>query len=311
MTPPRVLTTAAQFRAALTEAVHALPAREDARPPVVGLVPTMGALHQGHAALLEAAQETADIVIASVFVNPLQFDDPDDYRLYPRDFDGDLALLTAHGAQLIFAPSTEEMYPGHPEGPLVTVTAGELGRRYEGAHRPGHFDGVATVVTKLFSIMAPPAPATLQAWFGQKDAEQVAVIARMVEDLSLPVRVRTVPVVRDEHGLAMSSRNRRLSDDDHTTALTLFRTLDELRRRAGAGEPLDVEGLTAEIRARGEIELDYLVVADPRTLLPADLSEDGVLTTAALALIAARIGPVRLIDNMELEPLTCNEEQSP
>ncbi|MDO5492417.1 MAG: pantoate--beta-alanine ligase [Nesterenkonia sp.] len=311
MTPPRVLTTAAQFRTALTETVLALPAREDGRPPVVGLVPTMGALHEGHAALLDAAHATADVVIASLFVNPLQFDDPEDHRLYPRDMDGDLALLAAHGAQLVFAPSTEEMYPGHPDGPLVTVTAGDLGRRYEGAHRPGHFDGVATVVTKLFSIMAPPAPAALEAWFGRKDAEQVAVIARMVEDLSLPVRVRTVPVVRDEHGLAMSSRNRRLSDDDHASALSLSRTLTELRGRAAAGEPLDVDGLSAALHARDDVDLDYLVVADPRTLRPADLTDEGTLTGPALGLIAARVGGVRLIDNMDLEPLTRNEEHLP
>ncbi|GFZ91795.1 pantoate--beta-alanine ligase [Nesterenkonia alkaliphila] len=326
---PRVLTTVRAFRAALRQRVDQLPAQQ----PLVSLVPTMGALHSGHAALLKAARASGDLLAASVFVNPLQFNDAEDYRHYPRQLEQDLELLAEHEVDLVFAPALEEMYPDYPQGPLVRVATGALGRRWEGKSRPGHFDGVATVVTKLFTIMAPPAPARLEAWFGAKDAEQVAVIRRMVADLHLPVGIRTVPTVRDENGLALSSRNQRLGPEDYDAALHLNRALSALAARAESGRALDVPGLRAELAQAKGLELDYLVVADPLSLEElrpgrGALGEDGVLrdprggnaasfsseagesggilaavrseAPAALALIAARVGPVRLIDNMEL-----------
>lgn len=321
----RVLTTAREFRQALAESLAKLPAPADrSETPLVSLVPTMGALHSGHAALLDSARASGDILVASIFVNPLQFDDDADYEHYPRSLEQDAELMAAHGVDLIFAPDLEEMYPGYPEGPLVRVTTGQLGRKWEGGFRPGHFDGVATVVTKLFTIMSPPAPARFEAWFGEKDAEQLAVIRRMVGDLNLPVGIRAVPIVRDEKGLALSSRNQRLSAQNYEDALHLSRALFTLADRAQGGEPLDVQGLREQLKATPGVELDYLVVVDPLTLQELT-TEDPVLTSSgalqcadgdgapqgmldavrrdapeALALIAARVGPVRLIDNMEL-----------
>lgn len=267
----------------------------------------MGALHSGHGALLQAAREHSDLVLASLFVNPLQFDDDADYQHYPRQLQQDLDFLTDNGVDLVFAPDLNEMYPDYPTGPLITVDTGELGRRWEGASRPGHFNGVATVVAKLFTILTPPAPARLEAWFGQKDAEQLAVISRLTADLNLAVGIRSLPVVRDECGLALSSRNQRLSTEDYGSALALSRTLFTLEERAAAGEPLDIGGLRAQLEAAEGVELDYLVVVDPTTLLEVQpgsglISEDGVLRAEALALTAARVGPVRLIDNAPLRP---------
>lgn len=305
MTEPQVLTTVPGFRAALAEL---LAMRRDAGvvAPTVGLVPTMGALHPGHAALADAARGHSDIVVASIFVNPLQFDDAEDYRHYPRDLDADIDILASHGVDLVFAPDLEEMYPGHPDGPLVRVSAGELGRRWEGASRPGHFDGVVTVVTKLFHIMAPPicadVSASFEAWFGEKDAEQLAIIRRMVTDLNHEVTIRSVPIVRDDDGLALSSRNRRLSAQDREHALQLSAALIALARRAEAGERLDLEVVVAGLQAAEGVGLDYLVVVEPATLRPVELPADGVLVDEALALVAARVGPVRLIDTMTLRP---------
>lgn len=299
----QVLTAAAAARAELARAAAA----SSAEAPVCGLVPTMGALHSGHGALLQAARKHSDLVLASVFVNPLQFDDDADYQHYPRQLQQDLDFLTDNGADLVFAPDLTEMYPDYPSGPLITVDTGELGRRWEGASRPGHFNGVATVVAKLFTILTPPAPARLEAWFGQKDAEQLAVISRLTADLNLAVGIRSLPVVRDECGLALSSRNQRLSTEDYGSALALSRTLFTLEERAAAGEPLDIGGLRAQLKAAEGVELDYLVVVDPTTLLEVQpgsglISEDGVLRAEALALTAARVGPVRLIDNAPLRP---------
>ncbi|GAA1141970.1 pantoate--beta-alanine ligase [Nesterenkonia lutea] len=324
MTQPIVLTTAAAFRAALADAVadhlrthgaHRTHGPSGDRAPVIGLVPTMGALHPGHAALIDAARRHSDIVVASIFVNPLQFDDDADYLHYPRTPERDVALLAEHGADLIFAPEIEEMYPGYPESPRVSVSAGELGRRWEGAARPGHFDGVVTVVAKLLNIMAAPAPAALHAWFGAKDAEQVAIITRMVADLNLPVTIRTVPIVRDANGLALSSRNRRLQEQDYAAALALPAALSDLVEEAASGRPLSLADQVAELTSAEGLELDYLVVLDPASLqeiAPGGPLQDeqGVLRGEALALIAARVGPVRLIDNAVLRPASTAEMSS-
>ncbi|WP_208009836.1 pantoate--beta-alanine ligase [Nesterenkonia sphaerica] len=290
-----VFDTVTGIRAAVLQAVE----HTAAAHPVVGIVPTMGALHPGHASLLQAARESSDVVIASVFVNPLQFDDPTDYQLYPRQLETDMQMLTEHGVDCVFAPDLQEMYPGYPAAPLIRVSTGELGRRWEGASRPGHFDGVATVVTKLFTILAPPAAVACEAWFGQKDAEQLAVIRRLVEDLNLPVRIRSLPNVRDENGVALSSRNLRLSAADYDAACALSRALFTLAARAQAHQPLDLSQLRAQLQAAQRLDLDYLVVVDPDTMQE---TADDPLRQPALALIAARVGPVRLIDTMELCP---------
>lgn len=278
--------------------------------PTIGFVPTMGALHSGHQELFHAAAQHSDLVVASVFVNPLQFDDQQDYLHYPRQLEQDLEVLRDSGVDLVFAPTLEQMYPGYPQGPLVRVTAGDLGQRWEGAARPGHFDGVATVVSKLFTIIGGAIQAgggRCQAWFGEKDAEQVAVIRRMVEDLNHPVSVQEVGIVRDASGLALSSRNQRLADEDLPAARALSAALFTLRDQADRRAPLSVDAVTARLAATPGVELDYLVVVDPVTLqrITADsglIDGNGVLTGPARALVAARVGPVRLIDTMALGP---------
>lgn len=296
---PKVVRTVIEFRAALAEVV-AETVSAGVPAPVVGLVPTMGALHAGHGVLVDAARAASDVVIASVFVNPLQFEDAEDFRNYPRTLTSDVEILGSHGVDLVFAPDIEQMYPGHPDAPLVRVSAGELGRRWEGASRPRHFDGVVTVVTKLFNIMTPPAPARFEAWFGEKDAEQLAIIGRLVADLDVDVTLRSVPIVRDDDGLALSSRNRRLSPQQRRDAAQLSQTLFALAHRAEAGEPLEVEPAVADLASAQGVELDYLVVVDPTTLRPLQLPADGILRGAGMALVAARVGPVRLIDTMAL-----------
>jgi pantoate--beta-alanine ligase len=275
------------------EAVRASSDAARARREAVGLVPTMGALHEGHASLFRRAREERDHVVASIFVNPLQFGDPGDLAAYPRDEERDLALAEQLGADVVFAPSAEEMYPrGAPE---VTVDPGPLGERLEGAARPGHLRGVATVVAKLFHAMGPGA-----AYFGEKDAQQLAVIRRMVRDLSFPVEVVACPTVREPGGLALSSRNARLSDEQRDAAGVLFFALTEAAERARSGER-DAARLVAvmarEIGATSQARLDYAVVVDDETFEEVR-SLEGV--GRARALVAARFGDVRLIDNLVL-----------
>ena len=259
----------------------------------VGLVPTMGALHDGHGRLIARAMEENTSVVASVFVNPLQFTDLgdcDDFRNYPRDLQADLARLERLGVDVVFAPSEEEMYPGGV--PQVWVRAGEMGERLEGAARPGHFDGVTTVVAKLFQLVRPD-----RAYFGEKDAQQLAIIQRMVADLNFPVTVRPVPIIRAGDGLAESSRNRHLTPQAREQALVLPRTLAQLREDAAAGRPLDLEAARARLRTAPGVELDHLEVVDPATLLPVDEVGEG-----ALAVAAVHVGGTRLIDNARLLP---------
>ena len=279
-----------------------------------GLVPTMGALHEGHARLARTAVEQNDVVVASIFVNPLQFGDAVDLDRYPRTLDNDLALLEAEGVDLAFAPSVEEVYPGGE--PLVRVTAGPLGSKWEGASRPGHFDGALTVVAKLLHYGIPGAglppsgafatsgggglPA-FRAYFGQKDAQQLALVRRMVDDLNFPVEIVGVPTVRSADGLALSSRNRFLSDGQRDAALVLSRALRLLEDRANAHEPLDLESAQALVASQPLVEPDYFEVVDPRTLEPlAENCRETPFRGEALAIIAAKVGPVRLIDNVPL-----------
>lgn len=279
-----------------------------------GLVPTMGALHEGHARLARTAVEQNDVVVASIFVNPLQFGDAVDLDRYPRTLEADVALLQDQGVDLVFAPSVEEVYPGGE--PLVRVTAGSLGEKWEGASRPGHFDGALTVVAKLLHYGVPgaglpPAGAFVtgggaglpayRAYFGQKDAQQLALVRRMVSDLNFPVEIVAVPTVRSAEGLALSSRNRFLSDEERDAALVLSRALRLLEERATAREPLDLDSAQALVASQPLVALDYFDVVDPRTLEPlAENCRNVPFRGEGLALIAAKVGPVRLIDNAPL-----------
>ncbi|MFI7484001.1 pantoate--beta-alanine ligase [Kocuria sp. M1R5S2] len=253
----------------------------------LGLVPTMGALHEGHGHLVRLARQENAVVAVSVFVNPLQFGPDEDYERYPRALDADVELLTRHGADLVLAPALEQMYPDGE--PLVRVTAGRLGAVLDGASRPGHFDGALTVVNKLLNIARPPVPARFRAYFGEKDAQQLLLVRRMVADFDLPVEIRPVPIVRDDDGLALSSRNRYLDPAQRRSALVLSRALREL----AAGQ-VGLEAARARIDAEDGVRLDYLVVVDPRTLEPAEPAP------GALALVAAHVGSTRLIDNLAL-----------
>ena len=300
---PQITTTKAQFRAALTARV-AQAVQDGMEAPTVGLVPTMGALHGGHAALARQARAENDIVVASIFVNPLQFGDSADLEHYPRTLEADADLLGAEGCDLVFAPSVEEMYPGYPDAPIIRVSSGRMGTVLEGASRPGHFDGVCTVVVKLWSLALPvgaSAPARLRSYFGQKDAQQLAILRRTAQDLDLPVEIRPVALVRSPEGLALSSRNTRLDPAGLEAALALSRALQSLRDAALAGRPLDLDTARGIIEAEPLAALDYLEVVDHHTLEP--LTADQVaapLEREALALVAATVQPVRLIDTMIL-----------
>jgi pantoate--beta-alanine ligase len=257
----------------------------------VGFVPTMGAFHDGHVSLMRRARDERDHVVVSIFVNPLQFGPEEDLSRYPRDEDRDLSIAGQLGVDVVFAPSVEEMYPtGQPE---VTVDPGPLGERLEGAARPGHFRGVATVVAKLFDVVGPGT-----AYFGEKDAQQLAVIRRMVRDLSLPIEVEGCPIVRERDGLATSSRNDYLSPEQREAAGCLFLALSEAAQMARGGErdaATMVAAMAREIGATPEARVDYAAVVDDETF-------EEVSTTAApaRALVAARFGETRLIDNLLL-----------
>ncbi|MEO7349951.1 MAG: pantoate--beta-alanine ligase [Terrimesophilobacter sp.] len=254
----------------------------------VAFVPTMGALHEGHLALVTRAAGGAETVVVSIFVNPLQFGEPEDLDRYPRTLDGDLAQLPDD--VLVFAPSAEELYPGGESE--TRVTAGEAGNRFEGASRPGHFDGMLTVVAKLLNIVTPNVVV-----FGQKDAQQVFLVRRMVRDLNVPVIVDVVETVREPSGLALSSRNRFLSPEEHTAALALSRALATVGERgAPAGGPQGARALQAAREVMAEvpgIDLDYLEIVDPQTFEP--IAHD--FRGSATAIVAARVGDTRLIDN--------------
>jgi len=267
-----------------------LVARRRAAGARVALVPTMGALHDGHFALVRRARELADLVVVSIFVNPLQFGAGEDLDRYPRTFDADLAALDALGVDAVFAPAVDEMYPSGRGG--TTVQAGPVGSQYEGASRPGHFDGVLTVVAKLFNIAQPDV-----ALFGQKDAQQVFLVTRMVAELDMPLRVEVVPTVREHDGLALSSRNRYLDDTQRQAALVLAESLRAADAAASDGpSELLAEGVAAFGDHDG-VNLDYLVVVDPDTFLPVGEDYRG----RALVLVAAIVGSTRLIDNAFVE----------
>ncbi len=258
----------------------------------VALVPTMGALHEGHRSLMVRARAECDVVAVSIFVNPLQFGDPDDMERYPRTLEHDLAVCAEVGVDVVFVPSAPEMYPSWPEPPATTVSVRGISERWEGAARPGHFDGVATVVAALFAIAG-----RCRAYFGLKDFQQLAVVRAMATELGFPVEIVGCPTVREPDGLALSSRNVRLSPGERRAASVLSRALAAARDAVAAGERSG-DALAATMRAvvatEPAVRLDYAVAVDTGTLEEVRTLMD---PAAARLLIAAQVGPVRLIDN--------------
>ena len=256
----------------------------------VVLVPTMGALHDGHRALVRRAVALGDIVVVSIFVNPLQFGANEDLDTYPRTLDADVAVLAEEGAAFVFAPHAQEMYP---DGASSTrVTAGAVGGLYEGAARPGHFDGMLTVVTKLLHIVEPDVVV-----FGQKDAQQAFLVQRMIADLNLRTTIDVVPTVREDSGLALSSRNHNLDDSARAAAGSLSVGLTRAAAAAPGGVPAAIVAAHAVIGAQPLVKLDYLVVVHPQTFLPVGDDYHG----PARMLVAAVVGNTRLIDNISLD----------
>jgi pantoate--beta-alanine ligase len=252
----------------------------------VAVVMTMGALHEGHAYLIRTARETADAVVVTIFLNPLQFGAGEDLDRYPKTFDADLAICTRERVDLVFAPTPDVIYPGGDPG--VRVSAGGLGDRLEGEQRPGHFDGVLTVVAKLLHLTAADL-----ACFGEKDAQQLALIARMARDLDFPVEIVSVPTVREEGGLALSSRNTYLRDSDQRAARSLNRALRAGAAAAGGGPAATLAAAGAVLADEPTVSVDYLALVDDDTWETA-----GTGTTKARLLVAARVGTTRLIDNV-------------
>ena len=258
----------------------------------VALVPTMGALHEGHVALMRKARETGALVVVSVYVNPTQFGPHEDFKQYPRDLEADARLCEHEGADVVLAPSDDEMYPGGlPSGMFVEET--EIARRLEGERRPGHFRGVCTVVAKLFNIIQPDT-----AFFGQKDYQQLKVVQRMVRDLRFPIEIIPVPTVREADGLALSSRNQRLSAAERAEAAVLWKALNIARDLFQEGER-NVHRLETAMSRAVELapsaRLDYAQIVDAESLEPVNDVQNG-----NIALIAAHVGKTRLIDNLIL-----------
>lgn len=279
----RAVHTVAELRAAVRDA------RAGGRS--VGLVPTMGALHAGHLSLIHRARAECDFVAVSLFVNPTQFGPKEDLARYPRDFPGDLAAAREAGADLLFAPPVEEMYP---PGDCTAVEVAGPARGFEGASRPGHFRGVATVVAKLFLMALPD-----RAYFGEKDYQQLQVVRRMVRDLSFPLEVVACPTVREADGLALSSRNRYLSPEERAAAPALRRALLAAAAAYSAGEreaATLVGAASAVLAAEPRFVPDYLALADAESLEPCT----GTVTRPAVLLAAARLGNTRLIDSLVL-----------
>jgi pantoate--beta-alanine ligase len=282
--------TVEELRAALAEPRHS--------GLRIGLVPTMGAFHDGHLSLMRLAREQCDLVVVSLFVNPAQFGDASDLEAYPRDEAGDASLAREVGVDILFAPSAHEVYP---PGFSTTVSIAGVTETLEGEHRGrSHFDGVATVVVKLLNMVAPDV-----AYFGQKDAQQALVIRRLVRDLDIPVRIEIAPTVRDADGLALSSRNAHLAPQDRVRALSLSGALRAIQAAVDAGEPDPGTVLTAGLSEllAANVEPDYLELVSPDTLDPVDSVQDEML-----AVVAARVGGTRLIDNAQIRAVPASPE---
>jgi pantoate--beta-alanine ligase len=268
--------------------------RRTAQERGLGFVPTMGALHAGHLSLVAAARAECDAVVASIFVNPRQFGVGEDYEIYPREFEADCRKLESAGVEILFAPTVDEMYR---PGATTFVEVEGISDRLDGASRPGHFRGVATVVVKLFNIVGPD-----KAYFGQKDAAQVAVLRAMVRDLNFPVELIACATAREDDGLAMSSRNRYLSVEERQRALVLsyaLETAKSLAKEKGSNAQTLREAMLQKLTAEPLLRVDYAAVVDADTLEPI---ED--LSNGALIALAAWFGKTRLIDNVLLEPVT-------
>jgi pantoate--beta-alanine ligase len=281
VTRPTVVPTIAGLRSAIAAA------RAEGRR--IALVPTLGALHEGHLTHVRRARELADLVVVSIFVNPLQFGPHEDLAKYPRDLETDLDALAPLGVEYVFAPSIDEMYPDG--GTQVKVTGGPVASLFEGRSRPGHFDGVLTVVAKLLMIAQPDVVT-----FGQKDAQQLFLVQRMVRDLNIPTAIEVIPTVREPDGLAMSSRNRYLGPADRKAAQALSQALEAAASAGDRGIDAVLAAAQGSLADRDLITLDYLKVVDPRTFLPVDDAHRG----PARVLVAAQVGPARLIDNDEI-----------
>ena len=259
----------------------------------VGFVPTMGALHAGHRSLIQAINQNTDVSVVSVFVNPPQFGPDEDFKAYPRDQAADLDICVAEGVDYLFLPEAEELYA---EGSRTFVEAEGISDQFEGASRPNHFRGVATVVTKLLNIVAPHVVV-----FGEKDAQQVAVVRQIVADLFLDVEVQVYPTVREEDGLALSSRNRYLSDDERGAAVAIPRALEAVRRRVEEGETGGekiVEAARTVLESEPLLRIDYVELVDTQTFARVD-----VLDKDSLLVLAVRCGTTRLLDNVKLSPV--------
>ncbi|HRP07480.1 MAG TPA: pantoate--beta-alanine ligase [Gemmatimonadales bacterium] len=257
----------------------------------IGVVPTMGALHEGHLSLVDAARHEADFVVMTIFVNPLQFRPGEDLARYPRNLERDMELAAGRGVDLVFAPSVEEMYA---DGTETRVVAGDTAIRWEGAARPGHFDGVLTVVAKLFNIVQPDL-----ACFGRKDVQQATLIAAMVQDLDFPVRIVVVPTVRDSDGLALSSRNAYLSAEERRAALAIPRSLEAARTAWRSGErrgDLIRSAVATVLDGEPSLVTDYIAVVSPRRMEQVETVEGSTVIA-----VAVRAGSTRLIDNITLE----------
>ena len=283
---PEVIGRVADLRARLDA--------DRAQGRTVGFVPTMGAFHEGHRSLMRAARAHHDTVVVSLFVNPLQFGPAEDLERYPRDLAGDLAVAAAERVDILFAPPVEEMYPGYPAPPLTTVSVAGLTAGLCGGARPGHFDGVATVVAKLFGIVGPST-----AYFGKKDAQQLAVVRRMAAELCLPVEIVGCPLVREADGLAMSSRNRNLVPAQREAATVIHRGLRagaDLVAEGGERDAGRLRRVVANVLTTEElVRLEYAEVVAADTLAPLEVLDGDVLVA-----VAARVGDVRLIDNMTI-----------
>jgi pantoate--beta-alanine ligase len=280
----RIVKTIAETRTALREL------RTDGRS--VGLIPTMGALHAGHISLVQAAKAQCDAVVVSIFVNPTQFGPNEDFAKYPRTWEADCALLESEGVELIFAPDAEEMYP---KGASTFVEVEDVSDRLDGVSRPGHFRGVSTVVAKLFHIVAPD-----KAFFGQKDAAQVAVLRKMVRDLNFDLELMVCPTVREADGLALSSRNRYLSAEERRQALVLNQALRRIEGLVAQGEVESAVLIASALAVFAEepsVRVDYCKIVDPDTLEDVEDVRRG-----AMAAVAAWVGTTRLIDNLVIKP---------
>jgi pantoate--beta-alanine ligase len=255
----------------------------------IGFVPTMGALHEGHISLLKQAQENCDVVVVSIFVNPTQFNNPDDLIKYPRTLEADLLLLEANHCDLVFTPTVEEIYPTNYK--TIQLDLGILGEVMEGKQRPGHFEGVVNVVNRLFDIIKPH-----QAFFGLKDFQQVTVIKHLQKALQLPIEIIACETLREPSGLALSSRNMRLSDQGKTDALLIYNTLIEAKSLAQTKTPQEIESILSIKFGNSKLELEYFEIIDPLTLLKLN----SVWEPGATACIVAHCEGVRLIDNLQL-----------